>query len=172
MVENRIRQIIIDNRLIGLVGLDDAIKKIAKNHNILRDDEIQRHLLEMISVNNYIPAAAEGAYASAILREFKIAQGSPAEPETLCGLRIDVLGMGCPRCNQLESDIRDILSEMKIAADLRHITDPKEISSYGVMGSPALVINNKVLSVGDIPPKSRISRWIMETNNPHDNTDK
>jgi len=46
----------------------------------------------------------------------------------------------------LESDVRDLLSEMKITADLRHITDLKEIARYGVMGAPALVVNNKVVS--------------------------
>ena len=46
---------------------------------------------------------------------------------------------------------------MKIAADLRHITDPKEIARFGVMGEPALVVNNKIVSVGEVPPKSKIS---------------
>lgn len=171
MVENKIKQIIINDRLIGLVGLDDAIK-MAESHKGRSDDEIQKYLLEMISVNNYIPSAARDAYGHAVLREFKIAQCLPVEPESSYGLRIAVLGMGCTRCNRLESDIRDILSEMKIAADLRHITDFKEIARYGVMGSPALVINNKVLSVGEVPPKSKIRQWIIETLNLHDNTNK
>lgn len=58
------------------------------------------------------------------------------------------------------------MSEMKIAADLRHITDFKEIAHYGVLGSPALVINNKVVSVGEVPPKSKIRQWIIEAYNP------
>ncbi|OGP68042.1 MAG: hypothetical protein A2W27_03550 [Deltaproteobacteria bacterium RBG_16_44_11] len=74
--------------------------------------------------------------------------------------------MGCARCSQLEDNVRNLLSEMKIAADLRHITDFKEIASYGVLGSPALVINNKVVSVGEVPPKSKIRQWIIEAYNP------
>ena len=69
---------------------------------------------------------------------------------------------GCTRCSQLESDVRDILSEMGIAADLRHITDFKEIARYGVMNSPALVINIKVVAAGEVPPKSKIRQWITE----------
>ena len=74
--------------------------------------------------------------------------------------------MGCARCSQLEDDVRNLLSEMKIAADLRHITEVKEIARYGVLGSPALVINNKVVSVGEVPPKSKIRQWIIEACNP------
>ena len=145
---------------------------MAQSHEGLSDSEIRKCLLEMISINNYIPTAARDAYGHTVLREFKIALGLPIEPETSSGLRITVLGVGCTRCNQLESDIRDILSEMKIAAHLRHVTDFKEIARHGVMGSPALVINNKVLSVGEVPPKSKIRQWIIETHNPHDNTNK
>ena len=164
MPKNEIKQVTINGRLIGISGLDEAIKEIAGIQGGASDDEIQKRLLELISLNNYIPANAQDAYKKAVLREFKIAQGLPvhAAPEDIPGLRIAVLGMGCARCSQLESDVRDILSEMKIAADLQHITDLKEISRYGLMGSPALVINNKVVAVGEVPPKSEIRKWIIE----------
>jgi hypothetical protein len=55
---------------------------------------------------------------------------------------------------------------MKIAADLRHVTDIKEIARYKLLGSPALVINNNVVSVGEVPPKSKIRQWIIEIYNP------
>jgi predicted DsbA family dithiol-disulfide isomerase len=104
-----------------------------------------------------------------VLREYKIAQGLSVAQETAHVLTIAVLGMGCTRCSQLESDIRDLLSEMKIAADLQHITDIKEISRYGVLGTPALVINKKVLAVGEVPPKSKIRQWIIDAHNRQDN---
>ena len=107
-------------------------------------------------------------YGQALLREFKIEQGLPVVEEPSHGLNIAVLGIGCTRCNQLENDVRDLLPEMKIAANLHHITDLKKIAQYGVLGSPALVINNKVLSVGEVPPKSKIRQWIIEAYNPTD----
>ena len=170
MPKNEIKQVMINGKLIGISGLDEAISDIAGIPSGLGDDEIQKRLLELISLNNYIPANMREAYGKAILREFKIAQGLPVASEHVSGLRIAVLGMGCARCSQLESDVRDILSEMKIAADLRHVTDFKEIASYGVMGSPALVINKKVVSVGEVPPKSKIRQWITESCNHQDNT--
>lgn len=169
MPKTEIKQVMINGKLIGISGLDEAINEIAGIQSGLGDDEVQKRLLELISLHNYIPSNTREAYGKAILREFKIAQGLPVASEYVSGLRIAVLGMGCARCSQLESDVRDILSEMKIAADLRHVTDVKEIASYGVTGSPALVINNKVVSVGEVPPKSKIRLWITESCNFQDN---
>lgn len=159
--DNNIKQIIINGRLVGVVGLCDAIKKIAvsdKNN----EERIKDFLLQEISTNNYVPSSARHAYADALLREFKIANGLPAAEESVPGFKIEVVGMRCARCDQLEKDVRDVLSEMNIAADLRHITNIKEIAHYGLLGSPALVINNKVVSVGEVPPKSKIREWIMD----------
>jgi small redox-active disulfide protein 2 len=163
MSKKEIKQVMINGRLIGIGGLDEAINEITFIYKGLSDDEIQKRLLELISLRNYIPSAMQEAYGKAVLREFKIAQGLPVATEDVAGLKIAVLGMGCARCSQLETDVRDILSEMQIAADLQHITDLKEISRYGLMGSPALVINNKVASVGEVPPKSKIRQWIIES---------
>jgi small redox-active disulfide protein 2 len=166
MAENEIKQIMINDRLISITGLDDSIKKIAASHKGKSDEEIKKSLLTEIAGKNYIPPAAFADYGHALLREFKIAQGLPVADEHARGLHIAVLGLGCTRCSQLEDDVRNLLSEMKIAADLRHITDLKEIATYGVLGSPALVINKKVVSVGEIPPKSKIRQWIIEACNP------
>ena len=117
-----------------------------------------------------MPFKAQDVYGRALLREFKIAQGLPVAEEPSQGLNIAVLGIGCVRCSQLENDVRDLLSEMKIAANLNHITDLKEIAHYGLLGFPALVINNKVLSVGEVPPKSKMRQWIIEAYHPINNS--
>ncbi|PKN52337.1 MAG: hypothetical protein CVU55_07340 [Deltaproteobacteria bacterium HGW-Deltaproteobacteria-13] len=160
MTEDNIKQIMINEHLVGIVGLDDAIKKILPKGG--SDEEIKNKLLQEISIHNYIPSSAHDAYANALLREFKIAQEMPVDAEPVHGLNIEVVGLGCARCDQLENDVRDLLSEMKIAAGLRHVTDIKEIARYKLLGSPALVINKKVVSVGEVPPKSRIREWIIE----------
>jgi small redox-active disulfide protein 2 len=170
MPSNEIKQVMINGRMVGISGLDEAVREIAGTQKGASDDEIEKKLIELISLNNYIPMRAREAYGKAVLREFKITQGLPvaAAPEEIPGLRIAVLGMGCARCSQLESDVRDILSEMQIAADLQHITDLKEIAHYRLMGAPALVINNKVVAVGEVPPKSQIRKWIIESCNLRD----
>ena len=168
MDKDEIKQIMINDHLVGIVGLDDIIKKTIETHQDKSDEDIKNILLREITVNNYVPPSAYDAYRHALLREFKIAQGLLVAEEPSHGLNIAVLGMSCARCSQLEDDVRDLLSEMKIAANLHHITDLKEIAHYGLLGSPALVINNKVLSVGEVPPKSKIRQWIIEAYNPPD----
>jgi len=100
---------------------EEAIKKI--NHPAASDEEITNSLLREISAKNYIPSSASDIYGKALLREFKIAQGQSVAEEPVPGLNIEILGMGCARCDQLENDVRNVLSEMNIAAGLRHVTD-------------------------------------------------
>ena len=164
MTESKIKQILINGRLVGIVGLFDSINKIDPQN--ATDEDIKNKLLKDISANNYIPSSACDAYGNALLREFKIVQGLLLAEEFLPGLNIEVVGMGCARCDQLEKDVRDLLSELKIAADLRHVTDIQEIASYKLLGSPALVINKIIVSVGEVPPKNKIRQWILEANNP------
>jgi hypothetical protein len=165
MAKDEIKQIMINDHLVGIVGLDDILKKISETHRGKNDEEMKNILLSEIVLNNYVPPVAQDFYGHALLREFKIAQGLLVAEEPSQGLNIAVLGMSCSRCSQLEDDVRDVLSELKIAANLHHITDLKEIARYGLLGSPALIINNKVLSVGEVPPKSKISQWIIEAYN-------
>ncbi|MFO7568218.1 MAG: thioredoxin family protein [Smithellaceae bacterium] len=162
MTENAVKQVMIDNKQVGIAGLDAAISRAGKSHAHLDDQTIANFLLAAVLPYNFIPDSARDLYRKALLREYRKAHGLPVEPQIHSGLHILILGAGCARCDQMQSDVRDLLSEMKIAADLRHITDIKEIARYGVMGAPALVINEKVVSVGVVPPKSSIRQWITE----------
>lgn len=107
MSENEIKQIMINDRLIGITGLDDSIKKIAAGHKDKNDEEIKKSLLRKITNKNYVSPAALVEYGQALLREFKIAQGLPVTKQPAHGLNIAVLGMGCARCSQLEDDVRN-----------------------------------------------------------------
>ena len=61
----------------------------------------------------------------------------------------------------------EVLSELDLPADLEHVSDIKEIGKYGVMGTPALLINNKVMCVGRVPPKIRIKEWLEKMTEEH-----
>ena len=165
MAKDEVKQIMINGHLVGIAGLSDIIEKAAKNQQDKSDEDIKNILLSEVIINNYVPSTATDAYGQALLLEFKISQGLPVAEEPVWGLNIIVLGIGCARCNQLENDVRDLLSEMKIAAKLDHVTATKEIAQYGLLGSPALIINNKVLSAGEVPPKSKIRQWIIDAYN-------
>jgi protein-disulfide isomerase len=49
-----------------------------------------------------------------------------------------------------------------LSADLEHVRDVKEIGRYGVMGTPALIINGRVKCVGSVPPREKIVKWLKE----------
>ena len=56
----------------------------------------------------------------------------------------------------------EVMAETGITAEIEHVRDIKEIGKYGVMGTPALLINGQVKSVGRVPPKSRMTEWLRE----------
>jgi small redox-active disulfide protein 2 len=75
-------------------------------------------------------------------------------------MEIKVLGPGCARCEQVEKLIRDVLAETGVEANVDKVKDFKQIASYGVFGTPAVVIDGKVKCVGKIPKKEEIKTWI------------
>lgn len=77
-------------------------------------------------------------------------------------LTIRVLGMGCPSCNELDRMVINYLAEENIDADYLKITDLKQFASYGVMQTPALVINGKVYCRGKLPTKTTLAHWIRQ----------
>lgn len=63
---------------------------------------------------------------------------------------IKILGSGCAKCMELEKAARTAVSELQLDYEVEHITDFAEIASYGVMSTPALVFNGKVISCGKV----------------------
>jgi small redox-active disulfide protein 2 len=75
-------------------------------------------------------------------------------------MEIKVLGPGCSRCKQAEKVVRDAVAEAGVAADIVKVTDMMEIAGYGVMGTPAVVIDGQVKLVGRIPKKEEVVAWV------------
>ncbi|MDK2967074.1 thioredoxin family protein [Lacrimispora sp.] len=69
---------------------------------------------------------------------------------------IKVLGSGCAKCNQLEYAAKEALSEMGLDPSIDHVTDFAEIAAYGVMSTPALIIDGKVASYGKVLKKEEV----------------
>ncbi|MCF8128322.1 MAG: thioredoxin family protein [Deltaproteobacteria bacterium] len=146
------------------MGLKSALEELATAHGGKTDSEVTETLLNRLSKKNYIPAKVRAVYGEAFLREFKKFAGKPYEEEVISGLDIKVLGPGCPQCDGLEQALMAVVSETRITANIEHVQDTKEIGRWGVMGTPALVINGRVKSVGKIPPKNRLIQWLKEAN--------
>jgi small redox-active disulfide protein 2 len=162
MAEKSIVQILINGRPIGIVGLTEAIADLAKTHADQPDDVVTKELMSRLAAVNYVPEKAKPAYGKAVLREFYKYLGKPVEEEPATGIRVTILGPGCAQCSRVESDVLEVMAEMALPADFTHVTDVKEIASYGLIAVPAVAINGKVVSSGVVPPKSWIRQWLQE----------
>ncbi|GJQ33380.1 MAG: redox-active disulfide protein 2 [Ignavibacteriaceae bacterium] len=75
---------------------------------------------------------------------------------------LKVFGTGCANCKRLEQLCIDTVAEMKIDAKVEKVTDLMEIMQSGIMATPGLSINWKVVSSGKIPTKETLKHWIEE----------
>jgi len=162
MSQDDVTQIRVGNSAVGIMGLKAAMEEMAEAYADRPDPEVEAELLHRMSRRNYFPDRAKGEYGKAFLREFKKFMGKPFEEEPPEGIQIKVLGPGCVQCDRLEQDLIQVMAETGIVADIEHVRDIKEIGKYGVMGTPALLINGRVKSVGKVPFKSKMIEWLKE----------
>jgi small redox-active disulfide protein 2 len=73
---------------------------------------------------------------------------------------IKVLGPGCPKCQQTAKIVEEAVAEVGVEAQIQKVTDTMEIAGYGVFGTPAVVIDGDVKSVGKIPQKNDVIGWL------------
>ena len=71
-------------------------------------------------------------------------------------MNIKVLGTGCPNCKRLEKNVYEALKELNIEAEVEKVTEVKDIMAYGVMSTPALVVDGKVVLSGQVPMVSKL----------------
>ncbi len=74
---------------------------------------------------------------------------------------VKVLGSGCAKCNQLEKATSEALSELSIDQAIEHVTDFTQIAKYGVMSTPALVINEQVVSYGKVLKAAEVKKMLI-----------
>lgn len=75
-------------------------------------------------------------------------------------MKIKVLGPGCPKCRQTEQVVKEAVAEAGVVAEIEKVTDIVEIASYGVFGTPAVLVDDEVKSVGRIPKKEDVLAWL------------
>lgn len=75
-------------------------------------------------------------------------------------MEIKILGPGCPKCKTLEKLTREVVEESGINATVTKVDDIVAIMNYGVMTTPALVIDEKVVVKGRVPSAEEIKRLI------------
>ncbi len=74
--------------------------------------------------------------------------------------QIKVLGMGCSKCAKTVESIERIAKELGVDLQLEKIEDPQQIIAYGVMSTPAVVLNEVLVHAGSIPHREAIEQWL------------
>jgi len=75
---------------------------------------------------------------------------------------IEVLGPGCANCVRLEKNTREAVALAGIDAQITKVTDYAQIMAYGIMSTPGLVIDGRVVSYGRVPSAGDIAAWLTE----------
>jgi small redox-active disulfide protein 2 len=71
-------------------------------------------------------------------------------------LKIKVLGGGCANCANLEKNVRSALVQLGAVAEIEHVSDPGEYARYGLLFTPGLVVNGKLVSAGRVPEVNEV----------------
>lgn len=145
--------------LVGLLGLDVALTSILARPELATEAAADEVFAE-ISRHNYIPASAADLYRQALALEIGRLRGEQIESHS--HLEVRILGTGCVSCNNLQKVLIEIMADQGLAADVFQVHDPDEIGRFGVLQTPALVINGKVKSIGRLPPRAEIEAWLRE----------
>jgi len=77
-------------------------------------------------------------------------------------MKIKILGTGCPKCKMLEKLTTDAIAQLNINADIEKVDDIAKIMSYGIISTPGLVINEKVILSGRIPSINELKELIQK----------
>ncbi len=76
-------------------------------------------------------------------------------------MEIKVLGPGCAKCKKTEKLVREVVEELGSDADVEKVTDMMQIASYGVFGTPSVIVDGQVKCSGKVPKKEEIKAWIQ-----------
>ncbi|HAM51719.1 MAG TPA: hypothetical protein DCP92_13940 [Nitrospiraceae bacterium] len=162
MTDKDITRIKVGQFAVSIIGINKLLDEMAGTWADKSDDEVGAFMLDRLERSNYIPGSAKDEYGQAFVREFRKHLGQPFIEDAPQGLDIKVLGMGCPQCDSLTKMIMDVLTEINLPAGVDHVTDIKEIARYGIMGSPALLINGKAVAAGSVPSRDKVKKWLVE----------
>ena len=77
-------------------------------------------------------------------------------------MEIKILGPGCAKCNKTEKLVREAVDETGVDASIEKISDMMQIASYGVFGTPSVIIDNVVKCIGKVPKKNDIKAWLTQ----------
>ena len=75
-------------------------------------------------------------------------------------LQIKVLGAGCENCKKVEAVVKTAVARLGVEAEIGKVTEYEDIQSYGVLATPGLVIDEKLVCAARIPSEAEVTSWI------------
>ena len=81
-------------------------------------------------------------------------------------MKIELLGMGCPRCISTEENLRKALGELSTDAHVEKVTGMKALRARGVMSPPAIVVDGKIVMQGTVPTVEEVKRLLKDNQSP------
>ena len=168
-----LRKIKVGDTVAGVTGLDELLESAFERGWQPDQPELAEHLVAGLrAAGNYVDRGSESAYGETLLslyREFfqERQKRSPSAISTPKQggnkMKIEILGPGCARCRATEANIRKALAELQVEAEVVHVSDVREIAKRGVMLTPGLVVDGKVVSKGRIPEVHEIKDWLGQS---------
>ena len=77
-------------------------------------------------------------------------------------ITIKVLGPGCMNCEKVEQNTRNAVTYMGLEAEISKVTDREVMQEYGLLATPGLVINEKLVCAGRIPEEGEVMTWLAD----------
>jgi small redox-active disulfide protein 2 len=80
-------------------------------------------------------------------------------------MKIQIAGPGCPRCQETEKNVREACSQLNLAADISHVFDMKEFAKLGVLFTPAVIVDGKIVVSGKLPTVEELKKYLSAIKN-------
>ncbi len=77
-------------------------------------------------------------------------------------MKVEILGVGCSKCNKLYDMVTELVKKNGIDANVVKVEDLKVFAQYGVLMTPALVVDGKVKVAGKVPKEAEITKWLSD----------
>jgi len=77
-------------------------------------------------------------------------------------MEIKVLGPGCAKCKKTEKLVQEVIKETGVDATVEKVSDMMQIASYGVFGTPSVIVDGEVKCTGKVPKKDDIKKWLLK----------
>ncbi|WP_373051384.1 thioredoxin family protein [Thalassovita aquimarina] len=75
-------------------------------------------------------------------------------------ITVKVYGPGCKRCETTAEMVREAASKLGVEIEVEKVTDPREIAMAGVMSTPGITVDGKLVHAGGLPDKAKLDGWL------------